>query len=312
MKLKHYIMALCLVSGLLSLTGCGDDDDNWAPGTQAQVKCQVYFENENPEVVEVEPGETNSYTFTLSREDADEAISVPLTMSGNPEFECPDKVDFEAGETERQFTVNFKGTSIPGDFECSIAVPEGDYNSIYTSLVTQLEIKVSVAKWELFAKDVKFTSSNDWLHPFTADLYKVEGMDRYRFVELFVGLDLTFGLEQTNTDGKYDIYPEGGYNGFDPYYPDPEDKTAWFFGDGDGDDDYFKIYPKGDEDLYLYWAYIYTNRGGHYNNSTFIDFNENKGCILINYYGYEEATDDYASFGGGYDYLRFRWAPLEN
>lgn len=299
MKLKYNMIAWCMAAGFLSLTAC-DDEDNWTPGESAVNVDQVYFTDENPESIEIEPGETRSYTFTLMRGNSSEAVSVPLTVSGAAEFEVPSTVEFAEGETEKQITVNFTGAESSDTYKCKIVIPEGMYNSPYTSLTNMIEIEVSVAKWVLFARGVRFTSN--YLPGFTADLYKVEGKERYRFVELFVGLDLNFTVEETETAGKFSLYPEGGYNGVDPY-----NVSAWYFGAGSDDDDYFSIYPKGYDGYYLYWAYMYTDRGGY--DYTYINFNKRKGLLTMCYYVYDIATDDYID--GGYDYLNFEWDELE-
>lgn len=288
-----------MAAGFLSLTGCSDDDDNWVPGEKTEVVNQICFSNQDPAIVEVEPGEEKTYTLTLSREDATDAVSVPLVADGSSEFKVPATADFAAGEAETQITVKFAGAETSGNYNCKISIPDGEYNSPYTSLSTSIEIRLSIAKWELMAQGVKFTSTNGWLPDFSADLYKVDGQERYRFVELFTGQNLTFGLQEAQKSGRYNIFPEGGFNGIDAW----ETSTAWYFGKGSADEDFFKIYPKNYEGYYLFYCSIYT---GDYYAGTYIDFNKKKGCIMMDYYVYEQSTDNYTG-NGGYDYLNFNW-----
>lgn len=302
MKLKYNIMALCMVSGLWSLTGCNDDEDNWTPGEQVKTEYQVYFTCENPVPEELAPNVPETYTLSFSRENADKALSLPLVTSGAVEFfEAPATVDFAEGETDTEITVNFKGAENIGFYNYRISVPEGNYNSPYTSYCTTIDIQQRVANWHLYASNVKVTDCYAELFSdaYYVDLYQDGDLDRYRINGFMDNYNLTFTLSEKEGEkktevpglsGYYYIYPEGGSYGVDDY-----GNNAWFFDTEKGD----VSFPLYHEQLsgYLDWGYLFVP-----DSYTSISFKYRYAYIYASFMGFGAGMPEYP-----YVYFELTW-----
>jgi hypothetical protein len=243
----------------VAFTACSDDDD-WAPGEAVEAN-QVYFLEGSPESVELDFGATNSYLFTLEREDATQAASVPLTVSDPTLFEAPATVEFGAGEKTATATVTFKGTNEAGDYSCTVSIPDGAYNSPYTSLTSSIDIKVSVLKWVLISDNVSITDENGVVPTWYSKLYLREGTNIYRLSDFAKGYDFKFTVD----DAGY-LYPLNGYYG--TYYG----YDAWFFSP-DGYEVSYPLYLNNDSGMYLDWTLLYTGYQYFYA--------ERKACYLF-------------------------------
>lgn len=297
MRLKCDKIAWYMLAGL-SLVGCDDKDDNWTPGGQADVTCQVYFTAGNPETEEINLQQEKIYTLTLSREDVSGAVSVPIVTEGSPEFEAPATAEFAAGETEAIVDVTFKGTTVAGAYACRVSIPEGVYNSPYTSRPTMIDITLRVPDWQLYASNVKIEDYYNaiFTEAYHVDLYK-DG-DRYRLEGFMSNYDLVFTLGAEVSESDFEtyhyIYPSKGANGADYYGTE-----AWFFDPKQGEES-FPLY----NDLlsggnYLDWALLYTT-----DSYTSISFEKRRGWL----YGYFEVDDkdgNYVNYG--YPYFRLSW-----
>ena len=293
MKRTYDRIAWCMLAGLLSLTGCGDDD-NWAPGERADVASQVFFTSGNPETVEIDLQQEKVYTFVLSRDNASEAASVPIVIEGSPEFEIPATAEFAAGEDDTTVAVTFKGTNVPGVFTCKVSIPEGAYNSPYTSRTTQVDITLRVPDWQLYASNVNITDyyNNLFAEPYYADLYK-DG-DRYRLEGFMSNYNLVFtiGAEVNDLPTYYYVYPSDGSNGNDYY-----GKEAWFFDSKQGEESFplcNDLLPQGN---YLDSGILYTTT-----SYTSISFEDRIGW-LAGYFEVYDSEGNYVSYAYPYFYL---------
>lgn len=313
MKIKYNKWPWYIIAGLLSLCGCNDDDNNWQPGEMTNIVQQIYFTSEDPEKIELIPGETRSYNFTLSRADSIGDISVPLTVSGDTNlFDFPSTAEFTAGNMETQITVTFTGTDKSNAYNLNVGIQEGSYNSPYTSFSTSVTINISVAKWILFAQNVRF-SETDVSYPaplfpqtFTLDLYQIEGQEKYSFFNFMTGVNLTFTLKKCSGEENsqkgitYYMEPEGGSYGTD-YYGDP----AWFFDTGQGEIS-CPLYREGIEG-YLNWGLLYVNEADQSYYSCKINFTTRTGEL----YGYFVQYDDNGNYTSTYPYLTFSWTETD-
>lgn len=180
MKQIYDRFAWCIMAGLLSLTGCSDEDNGWTPGERADVAFQVYFTTGDPETTEIDLQHEKVYTLALSRDDVSDAVSVPVLLEGSPEFEVSATAEFAAGEGETTVDVTFRGTDTPGVYSCTVSIPEGAYNSPYTSRTTKTGITLRVPDWQLYASNVKISDYGSAIfnEPYYVSLYQ-DG-DRYR------------------------------------------------------------------------------------------------------------------------------------
>lgn len=291
-----------LAAGLSLLTGCGDEDD-WTPGPLVQVN-QVYFNNGDPAVVELAKQQKYDCTITLSREDNTKAASVPLNVVADDGFEVPAQAEFAAGEKTVRITVRFAGSKTAGYHNCTVKIGEGVFNSPYTSLTSSVSVKVLVTNWELYAENVQFDCTGDLELPgFTADLYKMEGMDLYRFENFMQGYNLDFTLKEAKKEdseyyreGDSYIYPEKGSYGKDDY-----DYEAWFFDEKLGKGE-LPLYWVGEDGFYLNHSFLYMGKEFYY---TYINFKEKDGYIYGYFDQYDATTGKYQK--GGYQYIQFSW-----
>ncbi|MDO5419980.1 MAG: hypothetical protein Q4F50_07965 [Bacteroides sp.] len=296
MKLKYDKIAWYMLAGLLPLAGCNDKDDDWTPGVQADVTCQVYFTAGNPGAEEIDLRQEKTYTLALSRDDGTGAVSVPVALEGSPEFKVPATAEFAAGETETTVDVTFKGTAVAGVYACCVSIPEGTYNSPYTSRLTKIDITLRVPDWQLYASNVKVEDYYNafFSEAYHADMYK-DG-DRYRLEGFMSNYDLVFtlGAEDPDNETYHYIYPSKGSNGVDYYGTE-----AWFFDPGQGENSfplYSDLLPDGN---YLDQALLYTTDG-----YTSISFEKRRGWL----YGYFEVYDKDGNYiGYGYPYFRLSW-----
>ena len=198
-QLKH----ICLLSALVMTTwACGSDDDNWTPGGLVESN-QVSFTTGDPDAVEIEAGATYDYSFTLTREDATEAANVPLTLSDTEHFSAPATVAFAAGEQTKDVNVTFTGNDEAGVFDCVVSIPEGAFNSPYTTKTASVTLSVTVAVWD-FVKACNFYNFSV-LTEFHADLYQLHGQNLYRFKNFMKDFDFTFRLSDSGQ-----MTPQGG------------------------------------------------------------------------------------------------------
>ena len=92
----------------------------------------VYFSNDNSNDL-VLPADVNTFEVKLCREDATEALTVPLVASCGAEgaFEVPETIKFEAGEAEVLLTVSTgEKFQMFKEYQLSISIPE-NYTHAY-------------------------------------------------------------------------------------------------------------------------------------------------------------------------------------
>lgn len=309
MRFKYTALMCWLAAGLGLLAGC-EDEDEWTPGPllQQQVN-QVYFNDGDPAEIELPKQEGYDCTITLSREDSTEAISVPLSVVADEGFEVPAQAEFAAGEKTAQITVRFAGSETAGYHNCTVKIGEGGFNSPYTSLASSVLIKVRVTNWELYAENVKFHCNNygDFgaqdLPDFTADLYKMEGMDLYRFENFMQGYNLDFTVVEAKKedsgyylDGDFYIHPEKGSYGKDNW-----GYEVWYFDEKLGKDD-FPLYWVGDDASYLNNCCLFMGAEFYY---TYINFKEKYVYFMGYFRQFDVVTGKYQK--EGYCYIDGSW-----
>lgn len=109
---------------LLSLAACVEQEPYTPGGPTNSNGNNVYFSAKNPGQLVL--GLTdNTFKVTLERESGSGAISVPLTAySESNVFTVPSAVDFAAGETSKDITVQFKNAEPFVNYIVRIAIPE--------------------------------------------------------------------------------------------------------------------------------------------------------------------------------------------
>jgi hypothetical protein len=280
-----------MLAGVLC-TAC-DDDDNWAPGPVVGDGSQnyVYFVN-TPNAEELEVNVTHDYTYTLTRIDSTEAITVPLVVNDTVHFTVPESVSFPAGVGTVSFPVSFKGADDSGTFELSVSIEDERYSSPYTQYAQRVNLPQVVSNWEVLARGVKFTESYHNMPDFTCDLYQTTNGTKFYFKDFAEGYDLHFTAKTSVPTYGYYITPTGGSKYSDSF---------WYFGD-----DYWNgSFPLllNNYDGYADYCYIYTN-----STYTTISFATRSGWLCCYFYLYD--NEGYYQTGT-WAYYTFSWTAAD-
>jgi hypothetical protein len=270
---------ICLLAALtLAFTACSDDDD-WTPGPVVQAN-QVSFTSGDADAVEVEQNQSQVYTFTLTRDDATEAASVPITLSDTEHYEAPATVDFAAGEQTKDFSVTFKPTQEAGVYDCTVSIPEGAYNSPYTAKVASVSLSVTVAVWDVVLEKVNFYNAS-LLTEWNCPLLQLQGQNLYRFKNFMQDYDFTFKLDDSGQ-----MTPQGGAWDGSIWYFNPEGYVS------------MPLYLTAEEG-YIDYTYLWADTG--YN---VLHLNDGWGMITLSYYKY---ALDGSDLGSAYEYIYMDW-----
>lgn len=128
------------------------EDDNWTPGASDDPNCYgVYFpEQENTGFMEIEPSSNRSFTYKAMRTNADDAITVPVTVNSNVENAfAVSPIEFAEGEQETTFTVTLcDDAELSFKYTCSIDITDQKYVASYTpGGSASITFSVMLAKW---------------------------------------------------------------------------------------------------------------------------------------------------------------------
>lgn len=220
MKLLDKSYLFGLMAAAMTFTACGEYEDDYTPGSaEKDGHAVVYFpaDAQNDIVLGVDDKEL---TVKIAREDAAEALEVPLrvgTASGEY-FSVPSSVKFEAGEAETEITVGVSD-ELPM-FETrnlSITVPE-DYRVLYGEQDASYSILLNVLKEDYVPVALGVFSSEYLSGTFGTDLsYEMELeysplLDLYRLADPWYvsaryclpGYNLTFKWNKETNEVAYD------------------------------------------------------------------------------------------------------------
>lgn len=192
MKSLRYILIASVA--LFALAACAQEEDPYKPGDPTNSNGHnVYFSAENPGSLVLGLAD-NSFTVKIERENANGAISVPLkAYSASNVFAVPSSVDFAAGETSKEITVQFNGAEPFVNYSLQISVPQEftyqykDQNVYPAYAVSVLQEDFKVIHTGTYFED--FWTGNTW----SQDLEYSELSDTYRFSNLWdIGYGFTF------------------------------------------------------------------------------------------------------------------------
>ncbi|MDR0865917.1 MAG: hypothetical protein LBO74_13440 [Candidatus Symbiothrix sp.] len=178
----------------------------------------------------------DEYLIKLQRGNASGAVNVPLTVTDDSGlFSIPTEASFADGAYETSVKVTFNRDNLePGKaYPIKIAIPN---NPIKERIVSQTLTITRDYVWVLFTSGT-YTSGvfGDW----PQDLYKVDGLETYKFPSIFVeGVDLVFSVDPIGAislpgeldDGVYEFatgYVYGDY-GQVLIYLDPDTNYSIF------------------------------------------------------------------------------------
>jgi hypothetical protein len=258
-QLKYMGVALL---GVMALASCSDDND-WQAGENYEVKNQIVVSGDDSDGSELFADVPTTFTVTFSREDANGALSAPLTYKGSELFSGPSTVDFADGEKTSSVEVAFKGSSTYGSYTCDVAVAYGEYNNPYSVESNMFHFEAMVGEWQFYKNAVIYNDDLQKYYGFpdiNCELEHFLGSKLYRFKDFAKDYDLVFRL-----DGNGSIIPRGGSYYYSNY---------WYFSENLWYEEAPLIFA-GDTTHKLTYAYLYL--GGY----SYMNLDEDYGYLYL-------------------------------
>ncbi len=147
--LKYALLALVGISAV----ACSEDN-TYEPGAPEVKDCHgVYFlANEATQTLELDPTESTALVYKVIRQNATEAVTVPVKIDTNTEnLFSISPIEFAEGEDETTFTVSLSSESELGvEYEFGLSVVDPKFVSQYTSDATKptsIRLSITRIKW---------------------------------------------------------------------------------------------------------------------------------------------------------------------
>ncbi len=148
--LKKMICAL-LVPFCAFAVSCTNDDTTDLVGAPDVQGCYgVYFpEQENVGNMEIDPADALDFTYTVSRKNADGAITVPVVIEKNTDdMFSVTPIEFADGEDETTFTVTLSDESALGEkYSFALVINDPQYVSQYAENSVSVSLGITRVKW---------------------------------------------------------------------------------------------------------------------------------------------------------------------
>ncbi len=150
-KIKNILSAMLLLALPLAFTACGDDEE-YSPADKP-VNAQVYFPTSNGETGDLSKDKT-SFDVTLMRAKTDEAITVPITATGDGSFfTIPTSVSFAQGVDKAVLSISYNPESLEYDAYSEIKLTIGDESATTPYGMAQYVFKAGIpAPWTSLGK----------------------------------------------------------------------------------------------------------------------------------------------------------------
>ena len=281
-KIKHLLLAL---SSIVLLFAC--DSEEYLPGPQANPNCKpVYFASSNSGRFNLNLGEQDHIMLSMKRDDASSALSVPIkTLEKNAIFTIPSSVEFAAGSTTAQLKIGISTAAESGvKYRFRIEIDGDEYVNPYIQSDGSYKFDGTVAfvKWDKYCTANFSWQTGTIYKPFTADIYKMEGEERYRISDyLNSGYDLEF-----NVNASTHILPIGGRSTTSAWYGEYEDGTSVIC-----------YPPTTGANVHITSFYYYLSTS----SSLYTYMNATTKVGRLYHYNYN------SDGSGGYNYLNFTW-----
>lgn len=211
-KIFNIVLGVIVVS-LMFFTSCEDTIERELLPT-VLADCQnVFFTDNNVTDVELDPTEPTQVRVIISRQNSEEAATVPLkVISADDIFIIPETVTFEAGVDTISFLVTFPEANEGIKYSFEIGISGDEYYNPYITNKTSIKISVTRIKWENIGPGVMIEGIISTLfgvpelYPFYVDIQKATlpgGITRYRLINPFKPME----AEDLDEYGIADGYP---------------------------------------------------------------------------------------------------------
>jgi hypothetical protein len=174
MKKNKYILGiLAVLFAMTSLYSCKDDAAVYEPAEKLDSE-QVYFPSTNASTIELSSVE-NSYDIVIARVKTDNAITVPLTITGNSGvYDIPSSVNFAQGESTASVKVTYDVEEIGFDtFSDLIIGINEEYTSEYGNSKYSFNIGIP-APWKSLGEATYFDDLLNAFYGTGIPEYKIE------------------------------------------------------------------------------------------------------------------------------------------
>lgn len=172
-KVKNILGVILVLAGMTTLFSCQDDAPDYIAAEKIDSE-QVYFPNTISSNVALSSLE-NSFDIIIARVKTDNAITVPLTITGNDGlYNIPSSVTFAQGESKATLKITYDAEEIGFDNFSDLSIKIGDeYTSVYGNSEYLFKIGVP-SPWESLGDA---TYADDYVSTWFGvgnDEYKVE------------------------------------------------------------------------------------------------------------------------------------------
>lgn len=209
---KQTAYMLAMLVGVISLTACEADDEDFAPGA-ADPGCYLYASSTSPVYT---PDDDQVLSVNIGRTDASAAETVSLSCD-NSAFQCPSTVSFAAGEKTKTLSIPFS-LEIGAKQSVSISVAP-DASTVYGADTLTLSVMRDY-NWE----DAGYGTLKEGIYDKKGTVYvqHAKGTHLYKLVQPYYNLfeqaketDLPSGDDFKFTFDGTTLSVEDGY-----FYPD--------------------------------------------------------------------------------------------
>ena len=145
---KIFILAGVFLSGIMSLSSCGSDDDDYTPGPEVAANCaDLSFGSDNVQNLEVDPDIT-SVDIQVYRANTQAAGTYAIKVLSNQDniFNVPESVSFAAGQGEAVITASFSNSELGTTYTLELGFDDADVNP-YTATNKTYAYSVTRVKW---------------------------------------------------------------------------------------------------------------------------------------------------------------------
>lgn len=197
-KIRYYYTTLAAVL-TLGFSACTDEVEYHGASPVADDCPRISFTS-NDDAWEVAPADEKSLTLTLTRENTEGEVTVPINVLRNDEnmFQIPESVTFAAGQNTTTLTITFPNVVLAEIYTYSVGLNSSDVDPYSANTLASSTGTVQMIQWDLLGvgsltNNVLYTTS------ITApcNVYRASHAEWYKAEEpLEEGKDIIFKVDE--------------------------------------------------------------------------------------------------------------------